>query len=160
MPTNVDRYWDQYLRSLPEGVPRPARYAQSGHFGIVPEDAPEITVLVLNGTKTASGSLLWTYEAEGSRPPEPRDLGVVTNGHDDPVCILETTEVQVIPYDEVGEEWAIDGGEGDQTLASWRRIYWDFIVSECAKIGREPSKKAPLVMERFRVVYREPFQKD
>ncbi|MFQ5986970.1 MAG: ASCH domain-containing protein [Thermoplasmata archaeon] len=159
MPSNVDRYWKQYLRSLPWGVKRPARYTQAGYFGIVPEDAPAISALVLNGTKTASGSLLWTYEAERTRPPQPGDLGVITNGHDDPVCILETTEVQVIPFDEVGEDFARDGGEDDRTLASWRRIYWDFIVSECAEIGREPSEKAPLVMERFRVVYREPLRK-
>lgn len=160
MPTTVDRYWEQYLRSLPEDAPRPAHYAQSGYFGIVPEDALAITELVLNGTKTASGSLLWTFEAEGTRPPEPGDLGVVTNGHDDPVCILETVDVQVVPFDEVGEDFAYAGGEDDRTLASWRRIYWDFIVFECARIGREPSKKAPLVMERFRVVYRKPLLKD
>jgi len=30
------------------------------------------------------------------------------------------------------------------------------IVSECERIGREPDPKAPLAMERFRVVYSEP----
>ncbi len=85
---------------------------------------------------------------------------MVTNGHDDPVCILETVEVQVIPFDEVGRDLAYEGGEDDPLLASWRRICGDFVVCECARIGREPSKKASLVMERFRVVYREPLQKD
>ena len=59
----------------------------------------------------------------------------------------------MIPYNEVGEEFAYEGGEGDRSLADWRRIYWDFIVSECARIDRTPSEKAPLVMERFRVAY-------
>jgi hypothetical protein len=41
-------------------------------------------------------------------------------------------------------------------MADWRRIYWKYIVFECAKVGREPDEKTPLVMERFRVVYRQP----
>ena len=86
---------------------------------------------------------------------------MVTNGHDDPVCIIETVDVQTIPFDEVGETFAYEGGEGDRSLANWRRMYWKYIVHECTRIGRATSEKAPLVMERFRVVYKEPLrQKD
>ena len=156
MSSNVDRYWSQYVESLPATAVRPVGYADSYYFGMNPDDARKISELVLNGTKTATGDLQWVYEAEGRPIPKPGDLCVVTNGHDDPVCIIETLEVQVIPYDEVGEDFAYEGGEGDRSLADWRRIYWDFIVSECAQIGRPPSKKAPLVMERFCVVYSHP----
>jgi len=110
--------------------------------------------LVLAGTKTATGSALWSYEANGKRLPEVGDHWVVTAGADDPVCIIETTEVRILPFDEVGADYARDGGEGDRSLASWRDIYWRYLVSEGSRIGREPSPKAPLVMERFRVVYR------
>ena len=88
--------------------------------------------------------------------PRPGDLCVVTNGHDDPFGIVETIEIQVIPYDEVGEGFAREGGEGDRSLEAWRLIYWNYIVFECAKAGREPVAKTLLVMERFRVVYSEP----
>lgn len=110
--------------------------------------------LVLSGAKTATGSLLWAYEADGKHLPEVGDHSIVTAGADDPVCIIETTEVRVLPVDEVDADWARDGGEGDGSLASWRDLYWRYIVSECRRIGREPSPRAPLVMERFRVVYR------
>ena len=104
---------------------------------------------------TATGSVLWSYEADGRALPQVGDFWVVTNGGDDPVCVIQTTEIRILPFDEVGEEYARDGGEGDCTLGSWREMYWKYIVSECSRIGREPSRKAPLVMERFRVVYRE-----
>lgn len=158
MSANVDRYWDQYLDSLPTHAARPARYADSFYFGIHPEDAEEILPLVLNGTKTATGSLKWTNEAENKPLPLVGDLSVVTNGHDDPVCIIETVDVQTIPFDEVGESFAYEGGEGDRSLANWRRMYWNYIVHECTRTGRAPSEKAPLVMERFRVVYKEPLR--
>ena len=61
----------------------------------------------------------------------------------------------MIPFDEVPEDYAHWGGEGDRTLATWRPMYWRYIESECARIGRHADPKAPLVLERFRVVYRD-----
>ena len=156
MPSKVERYWSQFLSSIPSGKERPHRFVESFFFGKELEEAGEISKLVLDGQKTATGSVLWSYEADGKPVPKAGDYWIVTNGGDDPVCIIQTTDVSVIPFDEVGEEYARDGGEGDRTLASWRRMYWDYIVSECARTCREPSQETPLVMERFRVVYREP----
>jgi uncharacterized protein YhfF len=151
---SADRYWAGYVASLPPEQ-RPAQpYVEAFCFGIVPEDAPEIVPLVLAGTKTATGSLLWAYEADGKPLPAAGDHWIVTAGADDPVCIIETTEVRILPFDEVGADWARDGGEGDLSLSFWRDIYSRYIESECRRIGHEPSPKAPLVMERFRVVYR------
>jgi uncharacterized protein YhfF len=158
MTSNVDRYWKQFVESLPPGADRPARCAGSFFFGLAPEDAPAISQLVLDGGKTATGSVLWSYEADGRVVPRVGDFWVVTDGGDAPVCIIQTTEVEIIPFDEVTEDYARDGGEGDLSLESWRKIYWRSIISECERIHQEPSEKAPLVMERFRVVYQEPLR--
>jgi uncharacterized protein YhfF len=156
MGTRIARYWAQYLASLPPGQPRPERYVEAFYFGTIPERAHEITALVLAGTKTATGSLLWALEADGRPIPRPGDLSIVTNGGDDPACIVRTLDVRVIPFDEVGEDYAWAGGEEDRTLASWRAMYWRYVEQECARLGRTPHPKAPLVMERFEVAYREP----
>ena len=79
----------------------------------------------------------------------------MNDGDDEPVCVIRTRDVSVIPFDEVPEIYALDGGEEDRTLETWRPIYWQYILSECQRIGREPHEKAPLVMERFAVIYRE-----
>ena len=83
---------------------------------------------------------------------------MVVDGDHLPVCVIETTEVAVLPFRDVPEQWAVWGGEGDRTLATWRPMYWRYIESECARIGRPSSEDAPLVMERFQVVYREPLR--
>lgn len=154
--SRVERYWAQFLASLPQGRARRDRYVDAFFFGVDPQRAHEITALVLDGTKTATGALLWSLEAEGKPCPRPGDLSVVTDGSDDPRCIIRTEDVRILPFDEVGEEYARWGGEGDRSLRSWRTMYWDYIESECRRIGRTPHPKAPLVMERFRVVYSEP----
>lgn len=80
----------------------------------------------------------------------------MTNGGDDPACIVETTHAKVIAFEEVGEAYAWWGGEQDRTLESWRAMYWGYIVGECRRLGLDPDPGAPLVMERLRVVYVEP----
>lgn len=156
--SRVERYWAQFLGSIPAGQGKPERYVEAFFFGTKPDLAHEITPLVLDGTKTATGSLLWAAEADGKAQPRPGDFWIVTNGGDDPQCVIETFEARVIPFDEVGEEYARWGGEGDCSLASWREMYWSYIVGECERIGRTPDRKAPLLMERFRVVYAERLQ--
>lgn len=158
MVTDIDRYWAQFLASLPNGANRPAGYYEAFFFGSSRESCEVITPLVLDGTKTATVSLLWVYEAEGRRPPATGDYSIVIDTYRKPQCIIEDTEIRVLPYDEVDAAFAWDGGEEDRTLASWRQIYWEYIQAECARIGREPSPKTPLVCERFRVVYKEPLR--
>ncbi len=34
--------------------------------------------------------------------------------------MIETTDLRVVPFDQVGEEHARAEGEGDRTLAHWR----------------------------------------
>ena len=44
--------------------------------------------------------------------PRPGDFWIVTNGGDDPQCIIQTSDVRVLPFGEVGGEYAQWGGEG------------------------------------------------
>lgn len=153
--TKIDRYWQQFLASLPAEA-RDKSYVEAYWFGVEPEDAKAITPLVLQGTKTATGSVLWTFEADGKPIPKVGDYNIVTDGNDKPLCVLETTEVRILPLDEVDAQFAFDGGERDRTLESWREIYWQFAQHECERIGREATWKIPIICERFRVVYQQP----
>ncbi len=155
MKSKTDRYWQQYRSSLPSEADRPSAYVESFSFGFTPTDASAVARLVVEGTKTATGSVLSSYEADGKSIPRVGDCWIVTDGNDDPVCILRTTDVSILPFDEIPETYAREGGEGDRTLATWRPMYWRYIVSECRRTGRGPRPKVPLVMERFTVVYRE-----
>lgn len=154
--SKIDRYWSQFIESLPASQPRPVRYLGASYFGTRPEGAREIADLVLAGIKTSTGSLRWSYDFGRKPLPQAGDLSIVTDGFDHPLCIIETSEVQILAFDEVDAQFAYEGGEEDRTLESWRRMYWSYIVSECARINREPTSKAPIVCERFRVVYKEP----
>jgi uncharacterized protein YhfF len=152
----VKRYEEQFLTSLAPETKRASRFVEPVAFGFTTQDATEISKLVLDGIKTATGSLLWSYQADGKWLPSVGDLWVVIDGDSKPVCIAQTTNVEIIPFNEVSEDYARWGGEGDCSLESWYRMYWRYIVLECKRIGRAPAAIAPMIMERFALVYAEP----
>jgi uncharacterized protein YhfF len=149
----VEAFWRAYLESLPAGAERPAAPDDVGYFADNQKDADELGELVRAGIKTATCSSLWWYEAAGEAPPKVGDLVVITNWAGDPLCVIETTEVQIRPFDEVDAQFAYDEGEGDRSLDYWRRVHTEFFTRELAEIGRELSESMPLVCERFRKVF-------
>jgi uncharacterized protein YhfF len=110
--------------------------------------------LISAGTKTATCSALWEYEAKGESLPETGLKTIVLDGNGDPRCIVETTEVEVWPYDKVDARFACEEGEGDRSLEYWREAHWRFFSRTLPNIGKEPAADTPLVCERFRVVYK------
>ena len=130
-----------------DSVPPPA-----WSFGATTEDADELLELVLKGTKTATASALWDYEAEDEPLPEPGALSIVLDGTARPRALIETTGVEVVPFDEVSEEHARLEGEGDLSLAHWREVHRPFFTTQ-ATHDRGFSADVPVVCERFRVLY-------
>jgi uncharacterized protein YhfF len=150
----IESYWQEYLATFPKDSPaRGERYGAEG-FGDFPELADELGRLVAGGTKTATCSALWEWEAEDVSLPKVGDKAVVLDGNDEPLCIIETTEVEVRPYGEVDTRFAYEEGEGDRSLKYWREAHWRFFSRTLPNIGKEPAPDMPLVCERFRVVHR------
>jgi uncharacterized protein YhfF len=122
-------------------------------FGNTPEMADELGELVQNGTKTATCSLLWEFEHDGDPLPQVGELSIILDGDDNPLCIIETVEVDLRAMNTVDEQFAYDEGEGDRSLAYWREAHWRFFSKICALMKRTPTEDMPLVCERFRVIY-------
>ena len=109
---HTQAYWRSYLETLPPDSPvRAEQYVAEG-WGDSSEMAEELGALIASGTKTAACSALWEYEAEGEPLPETGLKTIVLDGNGDPMCIFETTEVEVRPYGEVDARFAYEEGEG------------------------------------------------
>lgn len=149
----IQTFWNAYRDACPPDRRPPIDPPEAWHFCDSEVDANELGDLVRRGIKTATCSLSWVYEAEGEAIPQVGDLSIITDWDGDPLCIIETTEVALRPYNQVDARFAYDEGEGDRSLAYWREVHWRFFSRECAAIGREPAQDMPLVCERFRVVF-------
>lgn len=76
--------------------------------------------LILSGLKKTTSGLPSDFDGPGQRPPRPGDLSLVLDGRGDPVCIVRTASVKTQPFRDVDEAFALDYGEWDGTLATWR----------------------------------------
>ncbi|WP_029150383.1 ASCH domain-containing protein [Microbacterium indicum] len=135
--------------SLPVDLPAADRV---WGFGATPEHADELLQLVLDGVKTGTAGYLWEYQAEGEDLPVAGGFDVILDGAGAPRAVIQTLAVEIVPFDEVSAEHAFAEGEGDRSLAYWRRVHRDFFEDH-VDVGRPFADDAPLVLERFRLRY-------
>ncbi|SEO19503.1 ASCH domain-containing protein [Actinacidiphila rubida] len=114
---------------------------------------------ILSGAKTSTTGLLAAYEAEGEALPEAGARFAVIDSAGRPVAVIETTEVRVVPIGEVDLAHAVDEGEGDTSLETWRAGHERFFTSApMREILGDPgftvTDATPVVLERFRVLDR------
>lgn len=141
--------WNDYRNVNPDA---PENY-EAWAFGNSKEMANELANLVLEGTKTATASNLMLYELENEPLPHIGLYNVILDGEGRAVAIVETTSVEVVPFDEVTEEHAYLEGEGDRTLEYWRNVHESFFKGEFKNIDPEFNYKVPVVCERFKIIY-------
>ena len=123
-------------------VPEKYRSLRSFAFGDSPALADELLDLVLESIKTATCS---TEDEPNTSTPGER--WIVLDGRGTPRCVIETTEVSYRRYSEVDAAFAHDEGEGDRSLAYWRKAHRQYF-------GRQGkfSEDMMLMCERFRLV--------
>ena len=145
--------WADYIAALPPAERNVLTEPEVWAFGDSPELADELAALVKQGIKTATADLVWIVEFEARSIPKTGDFSVVLDGAGDPVCIIQTTDISIRPYEKVPPEFAYDEGEGDRSLAYWRQAHWSYFGRRCADIGRKPTLTMPVICEHFRLVY-------
>jgi uncharacterized protein YhfF len=149
----VEAFWAAYAAATGATGPYSA-------WGFGDDEKPELMtklgLLVRDGPKRATTSRLDDYDAEADPIPVPGDHSVILDGEGRPICIIRTTAVEVRPYGDVDDAFAWDEGEGDRSLADWRRGHeWYF-----ASVGTPIDASTPLVLERFEKVWPPPADGD
>src|SRR5690348_11645594 len=87
-------------------------------FGDSPQLADELAALVLDGRKRAT-----CWAASDGKLTEVGKRMVMLDGSGQPCAVLETVELTLRRFGEVGAAFAYDEGEDDRTLASWREAH-------------------------------------
>ena len=117
------------------------------------DDADTLAELVRTGIKTATASAYPLYEQEREELPKTGEYSVILNTKDEAVCIIRTSKVYVTPYRNVTAEQACQEGEGDRSLAYWRRVHKAFFRKELEEAGLTFTEDMGVVCEEFEVVY-------
>lgn len=158
----MDEFWEAYLASMATDSmatdsmanhPAPPERYPAWYFGDSPALADALGELVLAGIKTATCTLLAEFEHEAEPLPCPGERAVVTRYDGQPMCIIEMTEVEVLPFKAVTAEFAYAEGEGDRSLEFWLQEHTRCFTRWCAQLGLEFSPEMMVVCERFRRIY-------
>lgn len=146
----AEEFWKRFLRETGRGEDASCYEVFAFAEG---ETADELAELTLAGRKRATTSCYEAYRAEGEALPERGELSVVTDGKGMPKCVIETTEVTVLPFGEV--TWALCSREGeDECIETWRETHRRIFTEEGRRLGYDFTDETRVVFEDFRVIWR------
>jgi uncharacterized protein YhfF len=115
---------------------------ESFSFGDSPALADKLAALVLAGLKRAT-----CWAASDGMLTEVGKRMVMLDGSGRPLAVLETMELTHRSFNEVDAAFAYDEGEGDRSLAFWKRAHREYF-------GRRGQFAEDMLLycERFRIV--------
>ena len=122
------------------------------HFDLTEESANKLLNLVIEGKKKATSSSYPSYLVEGEDIPKVGDMSVITDWDGNPRCVIKTTIVQIIPFNEITFDLAVLEGE-DENLQSWRTKHEAFFREEAKEVGYTFTEDMKVVFEQFEVIH-------
>ena len=128
-------------------------------FGFPGPLRDRLVAAILAGAKVSTTGLLEEYRREATPIEKPGDRELVVDSEGRGVAVIETTEVDVRRMGDVDLAFAIEEGEGFETVAEWRDAHVRFFTSPemTAALGDPPvaiDDDTLVVCVRFRVVQR------
>ena len=150
---NIESMWQAYLNEMGVSPTTSEKTYQAWHFSNHEKEANHLANLTLKGIKKATAGLKKSYDMEGEPLPKVNDLHIITDFKAKPVCIIEVTEVKLIPFNKITDEDAKKEGEGDGTLEHWKTVHWKFFKEDARALSYEFTEDDLVVFMTFEVVY-------
>lgn len=148
----IEAFWNDYVGTDPQRL-ESERYVDAFAFGDTADLADGLANLVLKGIKTATSMLMLELEIEDRTLWEVGDKSIVLASTGIPVCVIETTQLEVKPFSSVNARFVYDYGEGDRSLDWWNTCMKHYYFNLVSKLHKQPSEDMLLICERFRVVF-------
>ena len=122
-------------------------------FGFPGPLRDKLVAAILRGDKTSTTGLFEHYQLEGETPGPVGKRMLVIDSDGRGVAVIEITESEVKPMGEVDLAFAIDEGEGFETVDEWRDAHIRFFTSpEMEHPPATIDDDTLVVCTRFRVV--------
>lgn len=143
--------WEEFIARHPEY--KHESQPESYFFCDNKKDANDCAELVLKGLKQATSTSLWWFKQHKAALPKVGDLAIVTNWDGQAIAIIKTTKVEQVPFNNISDDYASIEGEGDRSLAYWKKVHWDFYSREMKPFGEKPTKDMIIVCEQFKMIW-------
>ena len=94
-----------------------------------------------------------TYTINQEPIPISGELYIVVDNNDEPVCVIETQSIEIIPFEEISWQMAKLEGE-DNSFEEWKNKQIAIISDEGDILGFEFSTDIRMVFQTFTVIYK------
>lgn len=128
-------------------------------FAFPGELRDRLVSLILSGHKTTTTGLLVEYELDDKPIGRPGDRSAVVDSAGRRVAVIKLDEARVSRLADVDERHAIDEGEGDADVASWRASherFWRSYLPDLRQRLGDPAfdidDDTLVVLERFHLI--------
>ncbi len=149
----VQEFWEDYLKKTNQN-PKETVFSGELFFEDRGVTGQEQLALVLSGAKTAMFRPYESYEINLEPLPISGEVYVVLNSNDEPVCIIELTDVNVIPFNEI--PWGLAQKDGEnENLTDWKDKMSEQIQEEADICGFSFTDETKIVCEVFKVIFRQ-----
>lgn len=141
-------YLDKHLEHAFVKAPKVVYFSDNG------KDADECAELVKQGIKRATSPSLLGLQYRKEPLPKIGDFLIVTDWEGRAQCVVRTTKVTLKPFFAIDSTYAQREGEGDKSLAHWKKVHWDFYAKELEPFGRVPRESMIVICQEFEMVFR------
>lgn len=144
-------YWQKFLKE--KGLDPESKYA--GVFGFEAKGfaGTERIASLLAGKKRAAFFPYSSYAIDNEVLPVSDEHYLILGAERTPVCVIRTTRVQIVPFDQVTMEMVQAEGE-DSSVEEWRQKTRENLEEEGQVVGFEFEPDIKLVYMEFEVVGR------
>ena len=147
----IDSYWHCFLKETSRD--KDLKYFECFHFDLTEKWANELLRLVLEGKKRATSSSLLYYQKNDIPLPKAGDCSIVTDWEGNPKCVIQTTNVTILPFKDITFDICKREGE-DENLQSWQEGHVDFFTADGNSEGYDFTWDMPVVFEDFEVIFK------
>lgn len=147
----IANYWEEFQeRNLAyQNTDEPNAF----YFCANKNDANECAELVVKKIKQATSPSVWWFKNNDFDFPKVGDLAIVTNWDNEPKAIIRTKKVEIVKFKDIKASYAFIEGEGDKSLAYWKKVHWDYYSNEMKGSDEFPTEEMEIVCEYFETIW-------
>jgi len=151
MKKDIELFWKNFISDNTKHVNE--KIPESFYFCDNEKDANDCAKLVVKNIKQATAPSLWSFKINNEKLPKKRHLNIITNWNKVPQAIILTTKIELIKFSEITAKFAQREGEGEKSLAYWKKVHKAYYKREMQGYKENFSEDMIIVCQYFNTIY-------
>ena len=151
MNENIKLFWENFINDNTTYLN--VKIPESFYFCDNEKDANYCAKLVVKNIKQATVPSLWSFKINNEKLPRQGDLNIITDWNKIPKAIILTTKIELIKFSEITAKFAQREGEGDKSLAYWKKVHKAYYKIAMQGYKEKFSEDMIIVCQYFNTIY-------